>query len=198
MRHPRWAGALMACVLFAAVAQAQSSVRVRGTIVGIDGNTMMVKSRDGRDLKLMLADPVTVAVAKAARFEDIKEGDYLGATTQARPDDGSNVAVELHYIAPTVSPGQSGSDLLPGATMTNAKVASKVTATGARELTLQYKDGAHRIIVPEGVQIVRSVPGTRADLVPGEYVFVAAQVGADGAMSAARVQVSKDGVKPAQ
>ncbi len=197
MRHPRWAGALMACVLVAAVAQAQSSVRVRGTIVAIDGNTMMVKSRDGRDLKLLLADPLTVAVAKAARFEDIKEGDYLGATTQARMD-GSNVAVELHYIAPTVPPGQGGSDLLPGATMTNANVASKVTATGARELTLQYKDGAHRIVVPEGVQIVRSVPGTRADLVPGEYVFVAAQVEADGALRAARVQVSKDGIKPAQ
>ena len=51
MRHPRWAGTLMACVLVAGVAQAQSSVRVRGTIVAIDGNTMIVKSRDGRDLK---------------------------------------------------------------------------------------------------------------------------------------------------
>ena len=102
-------------------------VRVRGTIVAIDGNTMMVKSRDGRDVRLDIADPLTVAVANAARFEDIKEGDYLGATTQARPD-GSNVAVELHYIAPTASPGQSGSDLLPGATMTNANVASRSPA----------------------------------------------------------------------
>jgi hypothetical protein len=188
---------LAACVLVAAVAQAQSPVRVRGTIVAIDGNTMTVKSRDGRDLKLVLADALTVAVAKAARFEDIKEGDYLGATTQARPD-GSNVAVELHYIAPTVSPGQSTSDLLPGSTMTNANVASKVTARVARELTLQFKDGAHKIIVPDGTPIVRSVPGTRADLVPGEYVFVAAQAGPDGALTAARIQVSKDGVKPAQ
>ena len=45
---------------------------------------------------------------------------------------------------------------------------------------------------------MRSVPGTGADLVPGEYVFVVAQVEADGALRAARVQVSKDGVKPAQ
>ncbi len=39
----------MACLLVAAVAQAQSFVRVRGAIVAIDGNTMTVKSRDGRD-----------------------------------------------------------------------------------------------------------------------------------------------------
>ena len=197
MRHSRWAGALMACVFVAAAAQAQSPVRIRGTIAAIDGNTMAVKSRDGRDLRLDIADPWTVAVAKAARFEDIKEGDYLGATTKARAD-GANVAVELHYIAPTVPAGQSTSDLMPGSTMTNANVASKVTAAGARELTLQYKDGAHKIIVPDGTPIVRSVPGTRADLVFGEYVFIAAQVGPDGALRAARIQVSKDGVKPAQ
>jgi len=188
---------MMACVFVVAAAQAQSPVRIRGTIIAIDGNTMAVKSRDGRDLRLDIADPLTVAVAKAARFEDIKEGDYLGATTTARPD-GANVAVELHYIAPTVSAGQSTSDLMPGSTMTNANVASKVTAAGVRELTLQYKDGAHRIIVPDGTPIVRSVPGTRADLAPGEYVFIAAQAGSDGALRAARIQVSKDGVKPAQ
>lgn len=197
MWHSRWAGALVACALVAAVAQAQSPVRVRGTIVAIDGKTMTVKSRDGRDLKLELSDTLTVAVAKAARFEDIKEGDYLGATTQTRPD-GSNVALELHYLAPTVSAGQSTSDLLPGSTMTNANVASKVTATSTRELTLQFKDGSHRIVVPDGTPIVRTVPGTRADLVPGEYVFIAAQAAPDGALTAARVQVSKDGVRPPQ
>jgi len=36
------------------------------------------------------------------------------------------------------------------------------------------------------------------DIKPGEYVFVAAQTGVDGAMTAARIQVSKDGVKPPQ
>ncbi len=174
MRHPGLVMTLAALLLAASVAQAQSPVRVRGMIVAVEGKILTVKSRDGRDLKLELADPLTVAVAKAARFEDIKEGDYLGVTTEKRPD-GSNVAVELHYIPPTASEGQSASDLLPGSTMTNANVASKVTATGARELTLQYRNGTHRIVVPDGTPIVRSVPGTRADLVPGEYVFATAQ-----------------------
>jgi hypothetical protein len=80
-------------------------------IVAVDGETLTVRPRDGRDRKLELADPLTVAVAKAARFDDIKEGDYLGVTTEKRPD-GSNVAVELHYIPPTASEGQSASDLL--------------------------------------------------------------------------------------
>ena len=37
---------------------------------------------------------------------------------------------------------------------------------------------------------------TFAVAVPGEYVFVAAQTGADGVVTALRVQVSKDGVRP--
>ena len=197
MRYRRRVATLAALVLAVSIAHAQSPIRVRGTIVAIDANTMTVKSRDGRDLKLQLADPLAVAVAKAARFEDIKEGDYLGVTTEKRPD-GSNVAVELHYIPPTASEGQSASDLLPASTMTNANVASKVTATGARELTLQFRNGTHRILVPDGTPIVRSVPGTRADLVPGEYVFATAQAAANGTLTVARIQVSKDGVKPAQ
>ena len=46
--------------------------------------------------------------------------------------------------------------------------------------------------------LVRAVPGARADLVVGEYVFSVAQGAADGTLNATRVQVSKDGVRPPQ
>ena len=189
--------AVAAVALAATVAAAQTPVRVRGTIVAIDGNVMAVKSRDGRDLKLALPDNVGVAVAKAVKFEDIKQGDYVGATTTPGPD-GSAVAVEVHYLAPTTAEGQLAWDLVPGSTMTNAIVGSSVVATGKRELTLQFKGGTQTIVVPETAALVRTVPGARADLVPGEYIFTVAQVGADGTMTAPRIQVSKDGVKPPQ
>jgi hypothetical protein len=35
-------------------------------------------------------------------------------------------------------------------------------------------------------------------LKPGEYVFVSAQAAGDGALTALRIQVSKDGVRPPQ
>jgi len=187
----------LAALVAAGAADAQSIVRVRGTITAVDGNVMAVKSRDGRDLKLQLPDNVAVAVAKAVRFDDIRDGDYLGATTTPGPD-GSAIASELHYLAPTTQEGQVASDLAPGSTMTNANVASKVVATGKRELTLRFKNGTQKVVVPDGVTIVRSVPGTRADLVPGEYVFAVVQVATDGTMTAPRIQVSKDGVRPAQ
>jgi hypothetical protein len=186
-----------AIALAAAAAHAQTNVRIRGTITAISGNVMSVKARDGTDLQLALPDNVAVGVAKAVRFEDINEGDYVGATTKPGPN-GADVAVEVHYLAPTTPPGQLAWDLSPGSRMTNANVSAKVVGIGNHELTLQFPGGTQKVVVPDGIPLVRAVPGTRADLVPGEYIFTVAQAGGDGALTAPRIQVSKDGVRPPQ
>jgi len=183
-------------VVSATAAYAQTA-RLRGTITALQGDTLSVRSREGENLVLQLPDNVSVAVARAIRFVDIKQGDYVGATTRKQPH-GSMVAIEVHYLPPTAAQGQTPWDLEPGSTMTNANVAASVAATGKRELTLEFKGGSQKIIVPESAALVRAVPGTRADLVAGEYVFAIVQKGADGKLTAPRVQVSKDGVKPPQ
>lgn len=176
---------------------AQSNVRVRGQITAVTAQGITVKSRDGRDLALALPEAATVSVTRAVRFDEIKDGDFLGATTK-RDASGNEVAVELHYLPPTANAGQSAWDLAPNSKMTNAIVQAKVVGAGNREITVQYPGGTQKILVPEGTPIVRAVPGTRADLAVGEYVFAAAQAAGDGTLSAQRVQVSKDGVRPPQ
>ena len=195
MNFQRLAALLMTMALAVTAAQAQTSVRVRGTITAIDGNALSVKSRDGRDLIIALADNVAVSAAKAIRFEDIKPGDKLGVTTI--PDAyGTPVAVEVHYLPPGIPEGQGPWDLQPGSTMTNASVTAVVAGTGDRELILHFKDTVEKVLVPANVPLVRTVPGSRSDLVVGEYVFTVAQATDGGNLSAARIQVSKDGVKP--
>ena len=187
----------LAAAIVAHAVEAQTPMRLRGTITAIDGNTMSVKARDGHDVKVQLPDNVSVAVAKAIRFEDIKQGDYVGVTSTAAPD-GTLTAVEVHYIAQTVPEGHGPWDLQPGSMMTNARVGAMVAATDKRELTLQYKNETKKIAVPSNAPIVRAEPGTRGDLKAGEYVFAVVQTAPDGTMSAPRVQVSKDGVRPPQ
>lgn len=186
---------LAGLIVAVATAQAQTPVRVRGTITALDGNVLSVKSRDGRDLKITLADNATVSVAQAIHFEDIKPGDKLGVTSMPGPD-GTPVAIEVHYLPPGVPEGQGPWDLQPGSTMTNASVASIVAATGKNELILQFKDTTQMVIVPETAALARTVPGSRADLAVGEYVFLVSPAASDGSLSAARVQVGKNGVKP--
>src|ERR1043165_4843408 len=100
----------VAGLIVCAAADAQTAIRLRGTITAIEGNTMSVKSRDGKDVKVQLPENVSVAVAKAIHFEDIKQGDYVGATTLSKPD-GTLTAVEVHYLPPTVPEGQGPWDL---------------------------------------------------------------------------------------
>ena len=82
--------------------------------------------------------------------------------------------------------------------MTNANLEGIAQASGGSEITLKYKDGEQKILVPPGTPIVTFDPGTRADLKPGETIFTNARSEADGKIVAERVNVSKDGVKPPQ
>ena len=188
--------ALVMLALVAVDAFAQSAVRLRGTITGLDGNVMSVKTREGKDVKLTLADNVTVVTAKAIKLEELKTGDFVGATTRPRAD-GTHVAIEVHSLAPTTKPGQLDWDLEPGTTMTNGYIGSVANAAG-QELVLDYKTGSQKVVVPPNAAVVTFVPGTRADLKSGEYIFAVAQAAADGTMNVQRVSVSKDGVRPPQ
>ncbi len=82
--------------------------------------------------------------------------------------------------------------------MTNAMVTTVVQGNDGRELTLKYKDGAQQVIVPANVPVVMAVDGDRSLLVPGQYAYIAVSVGADGKMTATRVQITKDGIRPPQ
>jgi hypothetical protein len=176
--------------------QAQSTMRIRGTITDFDGSVLSVKSREGKDLKLKLADNATVVAAKAITLSELKPGDYVGSTTRSGPD-GARVAVEIHTLASTTPEGHIPWDLEPETMMTNANVAS-VQLAEAPYVTLQYKGGSQKILVPAGTPIVTNTPADRSYLKAGEYIFTSAQVGADGTMTVQRIQVSRDGVRPPQ
>jgi len=190
----------LALVSAAATAQAPKRMWVRGTITGLDGDVLSVKSREGKDLKIKLAPKFGVRAAKAITLADIKPGDLVGPASMKRPD-GTLVAISLQLFTPdrrgTIPEGHMPWDLEPGSLMTNATIAGMVQTAKGRELTLEYKGGTQKVIVPEGIPMFTAVPGDRSLLVPGAYVVMNTAVAADGTISAAGLAVSKDGVKPA-
>ena len=194
-------------LLFSAVAMlaatgtdAQTQARIRGTITAIDGNMLSMKTREGRDVKLEIAPDASYSYMKRLGLDDVKPGTPLGTSAVSGPD-GKLVALELHLFAagrPAPNEGHRPWDLQPNSTMTNGTVSAVAVAGNGRELTLAYKDGAQRVVVPADIPIVTSQAGDRSLLVVGEYAFIAASVAPDGKMTAVRLQVSKDGVRPPQ
>jgi hypothetical protein len=186
----------LACLGGLAAAQ-QQTVNVRGQVTAFDGRTISVHARGGGAVEVELPETVNVSGTRAITMADIKPGMALAATTIKRAD-GATVAIDLRPIPPTAPMGLSPFDLQPGSTMTNAVLEGQVESSSGAELTMNYKTGTVKVLVPPGTPMSQSIPGSRADIKPGETIFIVARVGADGKLSAARVQVSTNGVKPTQ
>ncbi|HEX9395568.1 MAG TPA: hypothetical protein VF943_02395 [Burkholderiales bacterium] len=186
---------LLVLLAFSATAFAQVPMRIRATITGLNGDVLAVKTREGRDMNINLAPDAAVATAKSATLAEL-QGKYVGVT--AKEKGGQMFAVEVHAIPPAAPAGHTPWDLEPGTTMTNANLEMVAMASGGNEITMTYKDGQKKIVVPPGTPIVVFAPGSRADLKPGETIFTIAQQQTDGRLTSARVSVSKDGVKPPQ
>jgi len=186
-----------ALMLVNATVLAQSNMWVRGTISSLDGDVLSVKSRDGKEMKLHLTQDAQVVTTKKTTLAEFKPGSYVGVTSLKGPD-GHLVAKRVHAIGPQVPSGHMAWDSMPNSLMTNANLESSAQVKGGNELVLKYKGGEQKILVTPETEYFTFVPGSRADLKPGETIFSGARVGDDGKLTAQRVAVSKDGIKPPQ
>jgi hypothetical protein len=199
MRIPaRFLAAAFLLAAAALPAAAQQSANVRGTIVSFDGRTLVVDTREGQRASIELPDTVAVAITKPFALSDIKPDMKLGVTTVRRPSDGAIVAIDVRPIPATANVGLSPYDLAPESTMTNATFEGLAKVANGNELTLNYGGGTVKALVLPETAMSQAAPGTRADLKPGEGVYVAARRDAEGKVNVLRVQVGKDGVRPTQ
>lgn len=86
------------------LAQAQTAMRVRGAITGFDGYVLAVKTREGNDLKVNIADDISVSSLVALQISDIKQGSFIGVTAVKKGSDGVLYAREVH-VFPEASRG---------------------------------------------------------------------------------------------
>lgn len=189
---------LLAGVAVVGGAQAAESVRLRGTITSFAGTTLEVKTREGEDKTVALADGWMVSSVTKADATKIKAGDFVGAASLPNAD-GTDGALEVLVFPAGMGGGAGVSfpwDLQPGSTMTNATVADVVTSVDGPTITLNYEGGSKTITIPEGTPVVTFAPATPADLIAGATVFVPAEVADDGTISSKNVVVGTNGVVP--
>lgn len=170
---------------------------VRGAIVSTSGDNLVVKTNRGAEQAIKLDKDTRVAAISLANINDIKPGSYIGAAAIPQPD-GSQKALEVHVFPPALAgtgDGHRPFDLAPNSTMTNGTVGDVVASNG-RTLTLKYKGGEKKIVVPEDVPIVNIEAGDRSLLVVGAKVVVRARKNPDGSLTAVSISAGKNGVAP--
>jgi hypothetical protein len=173
-------------------------VRLRGAITKFDGNTVTIATREGTMQTVKLADNWSVNLVVPARMADIKPGTFVGIASRGTDDDRTALEVLIFPEALRgTSEGHFEWDLQPKSMMTNATVATVGAVKDGQSLKLDYKGGGTQTIkVQRDTPIVTFQPGQREDAKPGAKVFVVAQKGIDGTLTAARLAVGKDGLTP--
>jgi hypothetical protein len=189
---------VVASSLYALAQQPPTPSRVRGTIEGVDGDVLSVKSRSGEDVKLHMAGDMRVFGITKIPLSDVKVGSFIGATTVPGPD-GSQNAIEVHVFPEDMRGTGEGSrpyDLRPNSTMTNATVAESVAGNDGHTLMVKYKDGEKKVVVAPDTPVVTYVPADKSDLKAGAKVIAFMKKLPDGSFETNRVSVGRDGLTP--
>ncbi|MCP2128182.1 hypothetical protein ABH977_000895 [Bradyrhizobium ottawaense] len=191
--------AVLALASFAASAQQAPTVRIRGTIESVDGNMLGIKTREGSDVKVRMTDNVAVFAVVKTELSEIKEGSYIGVTGMPEPD-GMQKAIAVHIFPENQRGAAEGFrpwDARANSTMTNATVAQTVKGTDGQNITVKYKDGEKKVVVPPDTPIVTFIATDKSEVKPGaKLIIFGAAKKDDGSLEANRVNVGRDGVTP--
>ena len=194
------AAAAIGIVFAATTAFAQQPGRIRGQIEKADGDTLVLKTREGATLNVKLDEKARVSALVKATLADVKNDSFIGIAGLPQPD-GSIQAFSVHIFLPAqrgVVPDRHGPwDAKPGSTMTNAYVESAVQDKGGEILTVKYKDGEKKVIVTKDTAIAAAAPGNRDELKAGAQIIIFGwDKQADGSVLAKTLYVGR-GITPA-
>ena len=193
--------AMFAAALFsAAFATPAQTTRIRGTIESAQASTLTVKLSDGAPSKVVLAPNANIVAVLKASMSDIQEGTFIGSAAMPQPD-GTQRALEVHIFPEEMrgtGEGHRPYAPVPKGTMTNGATAgSPVKGIQGSTITIKYKEGEKKIVVPPNTPIVRYTIGSAGDLKPGAHFTVnAAAKQSGGTYEASRINVGRDGVVP--
>ena len=194
-----FSAAALSLLAVTSIANAQGTVRLRGTVDRIEGSMYVIKLSDGTEAKVAPTEKALFVAIVKASLSDIKQGSFVG-TTGMPQSDGSQKAIEVHIFPEAMRGTGEGHypwDLRPQSTMTNANVEQTATGVDGQTLTLKYKDGEKKILVPPDAMIVTYVPGDKSEITPGTKIFIAAAKKLDdGTFQTPRINYGKNGLGP--
>ena len=182
--------------LSAGTALAQVPPRTRGVITAVSDDGVTLRSHAGTVTLKTTADTGYVGATKAS-LSAVQSGRFIGTAAVPQPD-GTLKALEVTVFPESMrgaGEGNYGWDLGKNSSMTNGTIGS-VVGTSGRTMTVDYKGGEKKLLVPDDVPVVDLEPGSKALLKPGAHVGAFGPKGADGSVDAKRIIVGEDGTVP--
>jgi hypothetical protein len=178
---------------------------VRGTVVSVSANKLVVKSDTGA-VTVAVTQPFHLYARVPTDLSKVTENSFIGVTTVKQPD-GSERATEIHVFPEELRGVGEGSRMMaPAASaaasrMTNGNVAASrmtngtasqsrmsngnVSRTNGSSLVVQYAGGSQNVTVPPNTPVTEFKIASR-DLAAGDQVAVLVKKAADGSLTASQ------------
>jgi hypothetical protein len=182
---------------------------IRGLLTSVDASAIVVKTGDGRSLRLGLSINTTVFSLAKGNFADVTFGTYVGSVSEQLGDDiyspirrdslsWLHRGYELRIFDEQLrglAVGFTKWDLTRGSVMTHGWVDDMED----RVLSIKYgptEEEETDVEVRRDTPIQKLSLGDKSLLRPGARVFAGAQKGPDGSYAAVFIFVGKDGMVP--
>jgi hypothetical protein len=165
-------------------AQAAAPTPIQGTIVSIEGSTLVLAAADGSSSRVVLESDTGIFGREPSTLDSIKPGEAMGVTA-TRADDGSLTATIINVFTPQIwQKARKGQWDMgpPGLVMTNEQVERVAAGVTGGTLYMKYEMLTAAIAVPTSAEIWRLVPIKLSDLKQGMKVSVRFAPGMKAAM----------------
>jgi hypothetical protein len=199
MRRRALLASLVVAPLATAPAAAQpTTVHVRGQVTALEGNVLVVSTREGEAARIALAPNYQVLELYPVEASALTAGRDIGVIGERQADDSLRAVAVLLYPRGSrgTTEGHFPWDLTPQSTMTNATIRTTAASPAGRELTVAYHAEQARIVIPPNVPIVTYAPAPRERLHAGVNVFMTSAQLDDHTLTAARILVGRAGLIP--
>jgi hypothetical protein len=169
--------------------------RLRGTIVSLTGDILVLHGSDGANTTITLAPDVGYRSITKATLADVKPGGGIGIVSRGPANKQEAVAIQIFVPGAPFRQAQLGWDMMPESTMTNGVVEGQAVATGGGHLKVTVDGKPVEMTIAPNVSVGAAGPGDKSLVVPGAKAVVFATK--DGAAYTGRVViVGKDGMTP--
>ena len=171
-------------------------ITIRGKVTDLKAAELIVATANG-DVKAALTDKTVIRGEQPIKFSDIVPGLYVAATATKQAD-GNFLASAVNVFSEDqrgTSEGHRPLSSAPesGATMTNATVERvedvAVQNIKGRLMTLKYKGGELKVLVPPDVPVMKRIMADRSALKVGAEVSLQGARNADGALAASQITI---------
>ena len=174
--------------------------RIVGIVERVDETGVLIRPYEGGGtFDVELAKNAAVFGVSKGTLADLKPGAFIGVGAMPQPD-GSQRAIQVTVFAESqrgTGEGFRPWDRMPNSTMTNATVAETVGSVDGPMLTVKYKDGEKKIVVPPDAPLLAYSAGERSDLKVGARVAILrVKQKLNGALEADRINVGRGDVVP--